>query len=426
MIKLGIASAAAVLLAGVSAVTAAEITISCGKVGLQGHLCEEAIKAWEVETGHKVTLHEPPTQSDHRYKEYLELLKQGDAGIDVLQVDVIWPTLLAEYLIDLSGFMKEKQVDKHIPALIENNTVDGRLVAMPWYTGTGLLYYRTDLLAKHGARVPETWEELAETALKIQTAEREAGDQGREEIWGYVFQGEAYEGLTSNALEWIASSGGGSFVEPDGTITANNPRAVRAIERAASWVGRISPPRSTIFREEDARLTFVRGDAVFMRNWPYAWNLLDADPNSPVAGKVGVAPLPKGADKGSPAATLGGWQLAVSKFSEHPNVAASLVRYLTSDEMQKRRAIEGSYAPTIMSLYRDPEVLRASPVFAVLPAILETAVVRPANWTGGSYQKVSYQIWEHIHGALQGKFTAERAMVSIETDLQKIKLDDGW
>ena len=424
MVKLGVAATAAVLLASVSTAVAAEITISCGTVGLQGHLCAEAVKAWEQQTGHKVTVHKAPTQSDHRYKEYLELLQRGDDSIDVFQVDVIWPAMLAEHFIDLSGFMKQKQIKKHIPALIENNTVDGRLIAMPWYTGAGLLYYRTDLLAKHKARVPETWEELTETALRIQTEERKA--EGGEEIWGFVFQGEAYEGLTSNALEWVASSGGGSFVEADGSISANNPQAVRAIARAANWVGRISPPRSTIFREEDAQLTFVRGDAVFMRNWPYAWNLLDADPNSPVAGKVGVAPLPKDADQGRSVATLGGWQLAVSKHSKHPNVAASLVRHLTSDEIQKQRAIEGSYAPTIMSLYRDPEILRASPVFAILPSVLETVVTRPAHWTGGRYPEVSYWIWEHIHGALQGKFTAERAMASIEADLQKIKGDNGW
>ena len=154
MVKLGMAAAAAVILASVSTAVAAEITISCGTVGLQGHLCTEAVKAWEEQTGHKVTVHKAPKQSDHRYKEYLELLQRGDDSIDVFQIDVIWPGLLAKHFVDLRDYVPEEEIRQHLPAIIENNTVEGRLVGLPWYTDVGLLFYRKDLLARYGIEVP--------------------------------------------------------------------------------------------------------------------------------------------------------------------------------------------------------------------------------------------------------------------------------
>src|SRR5262249_58422861 len=128
--------------------------------------------------------------------------------------------------------------------------------------------------------------------------------------------------------------------------------------------GRSSPTGALNGEEEDARGVFQSGNAVFMRNWPYAWKLAQ-DASSPVKDKVGVAPLPKGEGDGArPAATLGGWDLSVSKFSKHPAEAADLVMYLTSAAEQKRRAITAGFNPTIPSPYSDSEIVAANPVHA--------------------------------------------------------------
>src|SRR5690606_33444534 len=142
------------------------------------------------------------------------------------------------------------EIEAHFAGIIANNTVEGRLVAMPWFTDAGLLYYRADLLVRHGERVPETWEELAAIAGRIQRAERAAGN---DRLWGFVWQGRAYEGLTCNALEWIASYGGGRIVDDEGRITVANPRAVEALRVASSWVGAISPRGVLNYAEEEAR-----------------------------------------------------------------------------------------------------------------------------------------------------------------------------
>ena len=403
------------------AASAVDVTISCGAVGQEREFCEQATNAWAEQTGHRVTVTTPPQRTNERYFKYLIDLGDGDSRIDVYQIDVIWPGLLAKHFVDLKQYLGPEEIQQHFPTMVANNTVDGRLVGMPWFTDAGVLYYRKDLLEKYGLPVPQDWSELADTALYIQTQERKAGHA---ELWGYVFQGAAYEGLTCNALEWIAAYGGGTVVDADGAITINNPQAVMAIARAASWIDTVAPPRVISFNEEDARQVFQFGNAVFMRNWPYAWALLDAK-DSPVAGKVEVAPLPRGGMKGASASTLGGWQLAVSKYSRNPKEAADLVRYLTSEAVQKQRAIAGSYPPTIMRLYEDPEVLAATPFFAKLRPILENAVARPAVQTGDNYMAVTTYFWDAVHDVLQGRTTAADSLNSLQNQLRLVKFRGG-
>jgi trehalose/maltose transport system substrate-binding protein len=413
--------AAAVLITAPSA-WAAEITLSCGHQELELRLCEEAAAAWSAESGHSARVVRGPERSDQRYFEYLDLLSRGDDSIDILQIDVIWPSALADQLLDLSAHVPAEVLAEHVPAIVANDTVDGRLVAMPWFTDAGMLFYRKDLLERYGLGVPETWSALADAALIIQEGERAAGNAS---FWGLVFQGQAYEGLTCNALEWIAAQGGGRIVAEDGTITVANPAAALALHRAAGWVGTIAPERVTQFVEEDGRITFQLGNAAFMRNWPYAWALLEGA-DSPVAGNVGVAPLPRGGAKGAHAATLGGWQLAVSRHSKAPEAAVDLIRYLTSAAEQKRRAIAGAYAPTIPSLYRDPEVLTANPFFAQLGQVLEDAVARPSALTGRQYAQVSTLFWEAAHATLSGHGSARANLASLADRLELLRLRAGW
>ncbi|HEU4952293.1 MAG TPA: extracellular solute-binding protein, partial [Holophagaceae bacterium] len=299
--------------------------------------------------------------------------------------------------------------------------VQGRLVALPWFIGAGVLYYRKDLLEKYRIPVPRTWDDLAAAAARIQAGERAAGDP---RMWGYVFQGRAYEGLTCNALEWLASSGGGTVVDPSGRVSVDNPAAAAALDRAAGWVGTIAPRGVLNYMEEEARGVFQSGHAVFMRNWPYAWGLVQA-PGSPVRGKVGMAPLPAGAG-GAPAAALGGWSLAVSRFSRHPAEAAALARYLTGAAEQRRRALGGEFLPTYRALYRDPELRRRYPFLPELRAILDGAVARPSAATGWQYNRVSAAFWEAVHETLSGEASGAESLHRLADRLGRIRRRGGW
>ncbi|HKK83375.1 MAG TPA: ABC transporter substrate-binding protein, partial [Atribacterota bacterium] len=336
--------------------------------------------------------------------------------VDLYQIDVIWPGDIAEHLIDLNEYGAKEYTDAHFPSIIQNNTVDNRFVAMPWFTDAGLLYYRTDLLEKYGYNEPPTtWDELEMMAEKVMQGERAAGNQ---DFWGFVFQGNSYEGLTCDALEWVYSYDGGSIVEPDGTISINNPNAIEALEKAAGWVGTIAPDGVTGFAEEDARNMFQAGNALFMRNWPYAYSLGNSE-GSAVKDKFGVSPLPSGKNN-IRAASLGGWQLACSKYSKNPELAADVLFFFTSYEQQKKRAIEASYNPTIIDLYEDSEVLEATPFFGTLKDVFTSSVARPSTVTAPQYAQVSKVFYENVHDVLTNESTAERAVKNIELDISDI------
>ncbi|NLF63821.1 MAG: ABC transporter substrate-binding protein [Chloroflexi bacterium] len=399
--------------------SAEEITLRvlAGNVGQELLLTQQAAERFmEQNPGITVEVLDTPDFVQDRLGVYLQLFEAQSPEGDVFQIDVIWPGDLAEHFVDLNEYGAADVAGEHFPAIIENNTVDGRLVGIPWFTDAGLLYYRTDLLEKYGYDAPPaTWDELEEMAMAIQEGERA---EGNEDFWGYVWQGNAYEGLTCDALEWIASNGGGTIVSPDGVITINNPAAVEIVDQAAGWVGTISPPGVTGYGEEEARAVWQAGNAAFMRNWPYAYSLGNAE-DSAIAGMFDVAPLPAGAS-GSGAATLGGWQLAVSRYSEHPEEAARLALFMASAEEQKIRAIEGSFNPTIMSLYEDPEVLEASPFFGSLYDVFINAVARPSTVTAPQYNDVSTLFFNSVHSVLTGDAEAEDAFAELELDLQDL------
>ncbi|MFZ1401429.1 MAG: ABC transporter substrate-binding protein [Candidatus Promineifilaceae bacterium] len=393
------------------------LRIFAGNVGQEKELTEAVAQRFmDANPGIRVETVETPDFVEDRLGTYLQLFEAQSPEGDVFQIDVIWPGDLAEHFVDLNEYGAADVAGDHFDAIIENNTVDGKLIGLPWFTDAGLLYYRTDLLEKYGYDgPPANWAELEEMALTIQEGERADGNP---DFWGYVWQGNAYEGLTCDALEWIASNDGGSIVEPDGTISINNPQAAAIVDQAAGWVGTISPEGVTAFGEEDARNMWQAGNAAFMRNWPYAYSLGNAE-DSVIAGLFDVSPLPAG-DSGAGAATLGGWQLAVSKYSEHPEEAAKLALFMASYDEQKYRAIQGSLNPTIKALYEDAEVLEAAPFFGSLYDVFINAVARPSTATAPQYSDVSAAFFNSVHSVLTGEQDAATAFEVLELDLQDI------
>jgi len=305
-------------------------------------------------------------------------------------------------------------VGQHFPSVIESQTVNGKLIAMPAFTDAPALFYRKDLLEKYNKEVPKTWPELKATAQEIMDGERAAGATN---LWGYVFQGNAYEGLTCNALEWVNSYGGGQIIEADGTISINNPQAVAALEEAKSWIGTISPEGNLAYMEEESRGVWQLGNSVFMRNWPYAYALSNGD-DSAVKGKFDVAPLPAGVGEGAKAsATLGGWNFAVSKYSPDADEAIKLAMFLSSSESQKRRAIQQNNLPTVQALYQDEEVLAAAPFMAAWEEIFKNAVPRPSAPAQSSYNEASSMFWGAVHNTLSGSGSAAENLEVLEIDL---------
>ncbi len=399
---------------------AADLSIVSGSVGRDLEILRGNLDKFEADTGHTVSIVSMPPSTTDQFGQYALWLAAQNEDIDVYRTDVIWAPQLANHFLDLSTAAADV-VGSHFPSIIESQTVNGRLVAIPMFTDAPALYYRKDLLEKHGAGVPGTWAELAATAQTVQDAERSEGNDG---IYGFVFQGSAYEGLTCDALEWVKSHGGGQIVEADGTISINNQNAATALKVAASWIGTIAPEGVLAYKEEDSRGVWQTGNAVFMRNWPYAFSLGNAD-DSAVKGKFDVAPLPVGEGGSGSAATLGGWNLAVSKYSKNPDASIALALFLASEEVQKSRAIDITRLPTIVSLYDDAEVAEAQPIIPRWKNVFLNAVPRPSAPTKQNYNEVSKEFWTAVHNTLSGNGSAEENLTQLERRLKRLK-GSGW
>ena len=412
-------AAATVAAFGATAVSADEITYVSGATGAAVENFAALVAPWEEATGHTVTLVPMPSSTTDQFGQYRLWLAAGNGDVDIYQTDVIWAPQLADHFVDLSEVAGEL-MESHFPSIVESQTVDGRLVALPIFTDAPALYYRTDLLEKHGYDAPPaTWEELTEMAQAIQDAERA---EGNDELWGFVWQGNAYEGLTCDALEWVKSSGGGQIIEPDGTISINNENAIAALELAATWPGTISPEGVLAYQEEESRGVWQTGNAVFMRNWPYAYGLGNSD-DSAVKGLFEVTTLPTGQGHDTSAATLGGWNVAVSKYSDNQEAAISLAMYLAGPEAQKQRAINESNLPTIVSLYDDADIAAAQPIIPQWKDVFLQAVPRPSAPTREDYNEVSTLFFTAVHSVLSGEESAADALADLELDLEDVLED---
>jgi len=403
-----------------------EITTVLGAEGPGVPFEEAMIAKFQEATGIVVSRVSGPEATDERLTQYLQIFSAQSGDIDVVMIDVIDVGVVEAHAVDLTDVLASQGVE-YIDRIVQNNTVDGKLVGIPWYTDAGLLYYRTDLLEKYEFEgPPETWEELQTMAQTIQDGERAASP----DFQGFVFQGASYEGLTCNALEWVASNGGGEIVDADGNVTLNNEQAVAILQQAAGWVNTISPEGVTTYREEDSRGVWQVGNAAFMRNWPYAYSLgqnADAETGQVpvIADKFDVLVLPAGTGEGARHAdTLGGWQMMVSTYSEAQDAAKEFAKFMTSPAVQKGYAIERSLLPTIPDLYSDVDVLAANPFYGRLLEVFQNgAVARPSTPSSVLYPELSSIFYQGVHTILTGgdaAGTVEEMAGEMETLLSEL------
>jgi trehalose/maltose transport system substrate-binding protein len=373
------------------------------------------LEQFTKETGIRVKLLSAPEGAVETLDAWRSLLEGGAKTPDVYAVDVIWPGILAENLLDLKAFVPAQEIAAHFSELIANNTVNGKLVALPCLVDVGLLFYRTDLLRRYGySTPPRTWQELETIAARIQAGERA---RGQKDFWGFVWEGASSESVTCNALEWQASEGGGAIIE-NNMVTVNNLETGRALERAARWVGTISPPGVVAYKEWDAYNVWQAGQAAFMRNWATS-HFGELIQGSITKDQFDIAALPRG--RARIATTVGGRAYAVSRHSLYPREASMLVRFLCRPDTQLNRIRKIGGSPTIPELYNDPGMLAVNPYFsAILKTYRNDKVWRPSTETGKRYPDLSRAYYTTVHKILDGKQPAASALSDLQAELMQI------
>jgi len=350
-----------------------------------------------------------PWTSDEQHQFYVVNLEGRRPGFDVLMLDVIWVPEFARagWLNDLSDRVGDAERAAFFPSAMTAAAWDGRVWALPWNMNVGLLYYRADLLAKHGLRPPETYEELVDQVRRIRLAERDPA------LDGYLWQGKQYEGLVVNVLEAFWANGTRLLGE-DGTILPEPARAADALRFLRGLIeANVSPAWTTAADEELTRRAFGDGHAIFLRNWPYAMELFEA-PGSAVRGKVAFTSLPGRARGAAGAGSTGGAHLAVSRRSRHPALAVALARHLTSQPAQRAIALGAALSPTRRDLYHDPELVRAHPGMPRLDGLMLMGRPRPVT---PAYLLVSSTVQPEFSAALVGVKSPERAIADARARL---------
>lgn len=373
-----------------------------------GGFSKAIIERFERENpGVRVEMIEGPADSDTRANMYAASFMGEEDTYDLAYMDVVWVAKFASqsWLAPL-----DERVPKSLRAdLLEGGvaagTYEGRLYALPVQADAGVLYYRKDLLAERGLRPPSSWAELARDAAALKTADRA----------GFVFQGKQYEGLVCVFLELVWGFGG-DLIDAEGRVRIAEPPAVAALQALVDAIHRsgAAPKAVLTYQEEEARQAFQQGRAVFMRNWPYAWPLMQA-PGSPVRGRVGLIPMVAGPG-GSRAATLGGWMFGVSRFSRHPEEAWKLAEFFASPESERLALEKGGILPSRKSLYADAKLLAVNPFLKDIYRVLKTARPRPpvARWP-----RVSDSLQIHVSAALSLQEEPKEALARAAAEIEQ-------
>jgi multiple sugar transport system substrate-binding protein len=364
-----------------------DLTISGSSVGREAELLRSQLARFEASHPPlRVAVRATPDASDDRHQLYVQWLNARATDPDVLQLDVVWTAEFAAagWILNLDRFHPD-QAD-FFPSALAAATWNSREYARPWFVDVGMLYWRTDLMD----RPPQTFDALNRLAAR-------AVESGAVP-YGLVWQGARYEGLVTVFLEYL-SAFGGAILDERGRVVVDSDAAIRAATAMRDEIAsfHIVPPAVLSWQEEQTRFAFQNGQAAFMRNWPYAYTLLEARGESQVAGHFGVTSMPAG-EGGTPTAALGGSNLAINANSDRPDAAYALVDYLTQPEQMIERARAVGQFPARERLYENGTLAGALEIEpATAHQIISHAVPRPVTPV---YAELSEILQVHLHRVL--------------------------
>ena len=372
------------------------ITFSGTALGAEGQVLTTQVARFEkLNPGVTVRVQRSPDDATQRHQLYVQWLNARVGDPDVLQLDVIWTAEFAAagWILPLTKWQPD--VHDYFTGAVRADTWTGELYAVPWWLDAGMLYWRTDLFP----HAPSTMAELESDLTRVRH-ERGAPPNG------LVLQASRYEGLVTCFVEFLGGFGG-RIMDDSGRVVVDEPAGIQALRFMRMLVDSGAVPRDALtWHEEETRLAFQNGQAAMLRNWPYAYALLNGR-DSKVAGKFAVAPMPA-APGGTASAALGGQQIAINAFSEHPDIAYKLIAYLTAPEQMVERVRIAGNLPPLRAIYDNAEVRANLPIPAEqIRQVLEHATPRPVT---PIYSQLSELLQIQLHRALTGQATPEQAL----------------
>ena len=365
------------------------------------------ISAWnKANPSEPCTFIQLSTSADSQLQSMVQNALAKTSTYGVLAVDVVWTAEFAAngYVLQLDP--SEFDLANRLPATVTTAEYFNKLYAVPWSSDGGLLYSRTDLLEKAGlSKPPTTYAEIIAAYDKIKGA--------NPSVHGYVGQFQKYEGLTCNVSEVINSSGG-TILDPSDKPDVNTAAAASGLSFLTDGFKQGYIPKAALtYMEADSLQAFVSGQAMFLRNWSYAYAQAEAtDGSSKVNGKIEASPLP--GLKGTGTSTLGGHNLAVSAFCKNQQSAIDFAKFITSADNQRNYLVKTTAAPTIAELYTDAALIKTNPFLPFLYKSITTAKKRPE---AVNYNDVTTAIQNATYAALEGTLSPTAALAQMQTTL---------
>jgi multiple sugar transport system substrate-binding protein len=372
----------------------AEITFTSAKFFGKQTIAEVVETYNSSQTKVHVTYKElpPPSSSTEVHQALVQQLARRNGDPDVFTQDIIWIAEFAgaKWALPLDEYFKADAMKEYFPGVVQACTWQGKLTALPWFIDSGMLYYRKDLLEELGAKPPETWDELIDSAKKL-TSDGKAK-------FGFLWQAKQAEVLVCDLVSFIGSNDG-SILKSDGkTVAIADEAATEAVQLMHDFLKKhqISPQDVLSWDEEPSRRPFTSGQAAFLRNWSYVWKVSQNPTESSVVDKVGVEPLPHFPGKKS-AACLGGYQYGVNASSKNREAAIDFVRWMSSPETQLRFATQLGLLPTRAAVLDEPQIAKEEPFMQKLKDVFIGAIPRPVT---PKYPQVTLVLQSEISKAL--------------------------
>lgn len=343
----------------------------------------------------KVDIVAAPSDTDTNRTTLTTQIAAGSPTPDVVLGDIAWPGQFArnKLAVPLTTLVPADFWDSFAPGLRKAAQVDGDYYMFPAFIDEAFLIYRKDLLAKHSLQVPNSWEELISTSKKLM----DAGDVQA----GFVYQGNVYEGLTCNVVEFLADAKG-SLTDPRVTRpTVTTSEARRGFEFMHRLTAEGVTPRAVGTYIEQASLdAFTTGRAAFLRNWAYAYDAANSGETSRVAGKVGIRSRP-GFDGGpSGNSTIGGWGNYLNPHTSQPAAALAFAKWMAGEGGQQVIVAKGGVIPARVASLTSPEAIKKNrPQYRIAKEI--TLVPRPT--ATGFYPKLSKAVYVNANSLIFGQ-----------------------
>jgi multiple sugar transport system substrate-binding protein len=336
----------------------------------------EAIAACnEQADGYNISYVVLPRTADAQRELMARRLAAEDSDIDLVTLDIPWTAEFAE-----AGWIREWEGERGQPALVgrldgpaETVQFDGRIWATPFTSNAQMLFYRRDMIDQP----PETWDEMIEMAEEMNTA--------------IEVQAARYEGLVVWFNSLVASAGG-QLIDDEGNPQLGEPtsRAAEIIQRLAT--SSAAPPGMSNNQEDQARQGFESGRSAFQLNYSFIYPA--AAEIEGFQENIGWVRWPR-VDPNEPShVTLGGFNLAVSEYSDNPDLAFEAAECMASPESQRTITGLGGLAPTTEALYDDREVREALPFAELMRETIDDGAPRPVS---PAYSDISLAIQKSLH-----------------------------